>query len=76
MPHPLQDLKRLLTDSAPARGTVLEVLPTGIRVSTAQGIQTAARQVGDATHYKPGDVVRLFNGSVLGRSMGGDAYVV
>lgn len=65
--HPLKQIRHLLREPSINQGTVIRSTATNTLLATPKGSLSVSRSLNDATAYKPGDVVLLANGIIVGR---------
>jgi hypothetical protein len=65
--HPLERIKRLLSDRSAPSGKVIGTDGNYVTLATSQGSKRVMKASGDATSYRVGDEVVLANGQIVGR---------
>lgn len=65
--HPLERIKRLLSDRSAPSGTVIGTDGNYVTLATSLGSKRVMKSVGDATSYRVGDEVVLANWQIVGR---------
>ena len=65
--HPLERIKRLLSDRSASSGTVIGTYGNTVMLATSLGSKPVIKSGGDATSYRVGDEVVLANGQIVWR---------
>jgi hypothetical protein len=69
--HPVKQIQKMMAGRGSSRrGTVVGVEGAAVMVATSNGTVSASRSPGDATQYRPGDIVALRDGQLAGKKAG------